>query len=67
MTPYLDGALPPQDDARVAAHLVHCGGCLTYLDQMRSMVAVLGHLDPKQPPEAVIDRLMCLYRRHHAG
>jgi anti-sigma factor RsiW len=67
MTDYLEGALSPAEDARFEAHLVHCAACVLYLDQMRATVAVLGHLDADQLPDAVIDELVWLYRRHHAG
>jgi anti-sigma factor (TIGR02949 family) len=30
--PYLDGALPDADRARVAQHLEACGGCLSHFD-----------------------------------
>jgi hypothetical protein len=34
---------------------------------MRVTVTVLGHLDPQQLPDAVIDELVWLYRRYHAS
>ena len=67
MTDYLEGSLSPDDTSRFEAHLVDCAACVSYLDQMRATVAVLGHLDPEQLPEAVIDELISLYRRYHAS
>jgi anti-sigma factor RsiW len=40
VTDYLEGALPPPDVARFEAHLAACPGCETYLEQMRSTIAV---------------------------
>jgi anti-sigma factor RsiW len=40
VTDYLEGALPPADGARFEAHLAACPGCETYLEQMRSTIAV---------------------------
>jgi anti-sigma factor RsiW len=40
VTDYLEGALPPEDVARFEAHLAACPGCETYLQQMRSTIAV---------------------------
>jgi anti-sigma factor RsiW len=67
MTDYLEGALCPDDNARFEAHLVNCAACVSYLDHMRVTVTVLGHLDPQQLPDAVIDELVWLYRRYHAS
>jgi predicted anti-sigma-YlaC factor YlaD len=34
VTDYLEGALPPEDRARVDAHLDACAGCRAYMEQM---------------------------------
>ena len=49
VTDYLEGALAPEEHARFEAHVGRCDGCREYLAQMRSTIAVLGHL----PPDAV--------------
>ena len=35
VTAYLDGALSPEDSARVQAHLAHCDPCVRYVEQIR--------------------------------
>ena len=40
VTDYLEGALPREDAARFEAHLAACPGCVTYLEQMRSTIAL---------------------------
>ena len=44
VTDYLDGALGPADRARFEEHLATCTGCVTYLDQMRTAIALTGRL-----------------------
>ncbi len=44
VTDYIEGALPLEVAARVDAHLGECTGCTRYLDQMRTTIAVVGHL-----------------------
>jgi anti-sigma factor RsiW len=67
MTDYLEGALSPPDTAAFEGHLARCAACMRYLDQMRATVTALGQLDPGRLPEAVVDELVWLYRRHRAG
>jgi anti-sigma factor RsiW len=40
VTDYLEDALPPEDAARFEEHLAACPGCETYLEQVRSTIAV---------------------------
>lgn len=67
MTEYLDDALSGGDRARFEAHLVRCAACTAYLGQMRASVAALGHLEPDELPDAVLDELVELYRRFRAS
>jgi MFS family permease len=46
---YLDGVLAPDWRARVDEHLRGCDGCTTYLQQIRSTVDLLAHLDGEHP------------------
>jgi anti-sigma factor RsiW len=53
VTDYLEGALPPRERIRFEAHLALCPGCITYLDQMRTTVALVGKLAEQEiPPDA---------------
>jgi anti-sigma factor RsiW len=50
---YLDGALGPEDRARFEQHLVSCGACVTYVDQMRETIRLAGTLaEEGADPEA---------------
>lgn len=44
VTEYLEERLPPAERARFEAHLVLCPHCRVYVQQMRLIVRVLGHL-----------------------
>jgi anti-sigma factor RsiW len=44
LSDYLDGALPPREGARVAAHLETCPECIAYLVQLRTTIGALGRL-----------------------
>lgn len=67
VTEYLEGAMPPQERARFDEHLVICDGCRGYLDQMRTMIAVLGRLPVEQvPPQAQRD-LLAAFRSWKRG
>jgi anti-sigma factor RsiW len=60
-TDYLEGALPEAERARFEAHLAHCAGCETYLEQVRATIALVGAtrgLD--EPPE--LSRLLGAFR-----
>jgi hypothetical protein len=46
---YLDGVLAPDWRARADEHLRGCDGCTTYLQQIRSTVDLLAHLDDEHP------------------
>jgi hypothetical protein len=62
ITSYLEGAL---DDARAEAvdqHLRACPGCLAYLEQMRTTIAITGTLDEGDVPDAVMDELLTAFR-----
>ncbi len=46
VTDYLEGALPPDEHRRFEEHVGPCVGCRAYLDQMHTMIRLLGHLPP---------------------
>jgi anti-sigma factor RsiW len=53
VTDYFEGALPPELRERFDAHIAHCSGCSTYLEQMRTTIELTGTLTPDQvSPEA---------------
>jgi anti-sigma factor RsiW len=53
VTDYLEGALPPSEQARFEEHLAECGNCEIYLDQIRATIRLTGTLAPEElSPEA---------------
>ena len=62
VTDYVEGRLPATARARFEAHLDSCGGCRTYLEQMRQTIRSLG----RQPVELIDptarDRLLAAFR-----
>jgi anti-sigma factor RsiW len=44
VTDYLEGALPTEEQARFEEHIAGCGGCKTYLEQIRETIETLGRL-----------------------
>ena len=42
VTSYLDGVLPPSVHARFEAHLAECTGCIRYVEQLRTTIAITG-------------------------
>jgi anti-sigma factor RsiW len=52
VTDYLEGALPEEDVRRFEEHLGICSACVTYVQQMRTTIALTGRangvtLDPE--------------------
>ena len=53
VTDYLEGALDPEEHARVEHHLAGCTKCDAYLDQIRTTIRLVGRVDPASlSPEA---------------
>jgi anti-sigma factor RsiW len=53
VTDYLEGALPDEEQARFEEHIAGCGGCKTYVEQIRQTIEALGHLpDEALTPDA---------------
>jgi anti-sigma factor RsiW len=44
VTDYLEGALSEEERVRFEEHIEICGGCTTYLEQIRQTIAVLGRM-----------------------
>jgi anti-sigma factor RsiW len=57
VTDYLEGSLNPEDRRRFEAHLEDCGGCRTYLEQMRQTIRALGRL-PEQSVSIEVQEIL---------
>ena len=67
VTDYLEGALPREEAARFEEHLAACGGCRTYLEQVRSTIAVAGASGDVVEPWAVSPLLDAFREWHGPG
>jgi anti-sigma factor RsiW len=69
VTDYLEGRLPEADLRRFEAHLDECGACVTYIEQIRASVALLGTLRAETLPPGAADALLGEFRdwKRHRG
>ncbi len=62
VTAYFEGALSPAERARFDAHLIGCGGCRDYVEQMRQTILLTGRLTEDALPAQTRDALLALFR-----
>jgi anti-sigma factor RsiW len=62
VTDYLEGRLSPADLQRFEEHLELCEYCVTYIEQIRTSVAVLGTLREDTLPDGAADALLAEFR-----
>jgi anti-sigma factor RsiW len=65
VTDYLEDALPAEERERFEEHLTICGGCATYLDQMRTTIALTGRLRVDDLSPEVTAELVGAFRDWH--
>ena len=65
VTDYLDDALSVAERTRFEQHLVICEGCVNYLDQMRTTVALTGRLRVDDLSPEVTGELLEAFRGWH--
>jgi predicted anti-sigma-YlaC factor YlaD len=66
VTEYLEGQLSIQEQTRFEAHLNECEGCRNYLDQMRWVVRLNGHLRQEHLPTPMRERLLATFKSWQA-
>jgi hypothetical protein len=55
VTSYFERRLAPTEAALFEEHIVYCGGCEAYVEQMRATIAAVGRLGEEEaPPEALL-------------
>jgi hypothetical protein len=55
VTSYLEQRLSPDEATLFEEHLVFCGGCEAYVEQMRATIAAVGRVaELEPPPESVL-------------
>ena len=62
VTDYLEMRLAPGDLQRFEAHLELCDPCVTYIEQIRQSVAVVGTLSEETLPHGAADALLAEFR-----
>jgi anti-sigma factor RsiW len=62
VTDYLEGALPPEQRARLDEHLALCDGCTAYLEQMQATIALVGRLTPEDLSPEAEEALLGVFR-----
>ena len=67
VTDYLEGALTPEEVARLRAHLSSCEGCRAHLAQMRTAVRILEATPKEQLSPEADDKLMGMFRTWAQG
>ena len=63
LTEFLEGALAPEDRARLEQHLLVCPPCTQYLGQLRSTISQLGDLRAVPGPVAVAPAVLDAFRQ----
>jgi anti-sigma factor RsiW len=62
ITEYLEGKLSPEAVAIFEAHMAICDGCQWYLDQMRTTIATVGHIEDEAVPDELRETVMAAFR-----
>ena len=67
LTDYLEGVMPVEDRARFEAHLAICAGCVTYVEQMRQVIATVHELRADHVEATAPDDLLEAFRAWKRG
>jgi predicted anti-sigma-YlaC factor YlaD len=59
---YLEGAMAPEDRARVEEHLADCDGCSSYVEQLRTTIRLSGRLPEEPVPPETMAPLLEAFR-----
>ena len=65
VTYYLEDALAAEERARFEEHLTVCDGCVNYLEQMRTTIALTGRLRVDDLSPEVTAELVEVFRGWH--
>jgi anti-sigma factor RsiW len=64
---YLEGAMTPDERARLDEHLADCEGCAAYLEQLRVTIRLGGRLSEDAVPPEAMAPLLEAFRAWHRG
>jgi hypothetical protein len=62
VTEYIEGTLGAHEMALFEQHLNFCDGCDWYVDQMRTTIAAVGHIEEADVPADMRERLIASFR-----
>jgi predicted anti-sigma-YlaC factor YlaD len=62
VTDYLEGTLSPEERTRFEDHLVECGGCRSYIAQMKETIHLTGMLSEKDITPEAENELLRVFR-----
>lgn len=67
VTDYLEGVMSAEERSRFERHIVTCGGCAIYLDQMRETIRQAGRLREEDVAPEARDALLHTFRGWKRG
>ena len=62
VTDYLERALDAGETSLFEQHLNFCDGCITYVDQLRMTIDVVGRVEEQDVPPETRERLLTAFR-----
>jgi anti-sigma factor RsiW len=67
ITDYFEGRLSDEDRARFEHHLLGCGGCRNYVEQMRGTIRLVGTITEDDIPVDAREHLLAAFRDWKRG
>jgi hypothetical protein len=67
VTEYLEDALDPETSRRFDQHLDLCPGCVTYVDQIRETMRIVGSVEEEHLSEPARTHLLQAFRDWKSG
>jgi predicted anti-sigma-YlaC factor YlaD len=64
---YLEGAMAPDDRARLEEHLADCEDCTAYVEQLRTTIRLSGRLPAEAVPPEAMAQLLEAFRGRRRG
>jgi anti-sigma factor RsiW len=62
VTAYLENVLPADERDLVEQHLLTCGGCEAYVEQMRTTIDLVGRVEVEELSEPTQNDLLAAFR-----
>ena len=62
VTDYLERALDADETSLFEQHINFCDGCITYVDQLRMTIDVVGRVEEEDGPPETRERLLTAFR-----